>query len=373
MDLYIDRDALSRGLARVQGIIERRSTQAMLSHVLLHAREGGLRMTATDTEVAYIGDLEANVEQGGQLAVDANNFFQVVRALPDPTVQLTTGPGNRLEVRSGRAYFKLPGFPAEEYPPLPAFDATGSARLSEGELRRLVEQTAFSVAQDDVRYGLNGAHLEEVQSDSGARLRMVATDGHRLSSAEADFEGELVITPRTLVPRKALAVMRKLLEGEDEAVEVSFGQGAIHLATRNESERFWFRLLEGEFPDYHAVVPKENKYLAAIRRDELTSALRRVMILIQERARAVKFAFDDTELRIEVQNSDRGEVKEEVPIELEGEPITVGFNARYLLDILSVISGDRVVLELAHPLAPCLVRDPDDERAFFVVMPMRLD
>jgi DNA polymerase-3 subunit beta len=371
MDLYIDRDELSRGLARVQGIIERRSTHPLLSHVLLHAREGGLRMTATDTEVAYIGDLAANVEKAGQIAIDAANLFQVVRSLPEPTVQLTVS-SKRMEIRSGRAFFRLPGYAAEDFPPLPTFDAKGSAKMKEGVLRRLVEQTSFAVATDDVRYGLNGAHLEEAKAEDGTPLlRMVATDGHRLSSAQGPYEGELVITPRMLVPRKALAVMRKLLEVDDDEVELSFGEGAIRLARPD--QMFWFRLLDGEFPDYEAVVPTDNKHRAMLRRDDLAATLKRVAILVQDRARAVRFAFNETELEIEVHNVDRGEVKEAVPIELEGEPIQVGFNARYLQDILGVMTGDRVVLELAHPLAPCLVQDPDAEDAFFVVMPMRLD
>jgi DNA polymerase-3 subunit beta len=372
MDLYIDRDALGRGLARVQGIIERRSTHPLLSHVLLHARDGGLRMTATDTEVAYIGDLAANVTKGGQLAVDAANLFQVVRSMPDPTVQLVAQTNKRLEIRSGRSQFKLPGFPAEDYPALPAFDVRGSVTMPEGSLRRLVEQCSFSVASDDVRYGLNGAHLEEVTTNGQRRLRMVATDGHRLSAAEAPFEGQLALTPRMLVPRKALAVMRRLLEGDEAPVEIGFGEGAIRLSRPEQT--FWFRLLDGEFPDYHAVVPTENKHQIVIRRDELASALKRVGILVQDRARAVKFSFkSEGELEIEVQNVDRGEIREVVPVELDGAAITVGFNARYLAEVLSALRGDRVALKLAHPLAPCLVVDPEDDSAFFVIMPMRLD
>ncbi|MCB9686246.1 MAG: DNA polymerase III subunit beta [Alphaproteobacteria bacterium] len=372
MDLYIDRDELGRGLARIQGIIERRSTHPLLSHVLLHARDGGLRMTATDTEVAYIGDLSANVSRPGQLTVDAANLFQVVRSLPEATVQLTSTSNKRLEVRSGRSQFKLPGSAAEDFPALPAFDARGTAKMAEGALRRLVEQTAFSVATDDVRYGLNGAHLEEVTAESGEkRLRMVATDGHRLASAEAPFEGSLALSARMLVPRKALAVMRKLLEGDEDQVEIGFGDGAIRLSRPEQT--FWFRLLDGEFPDYHAVVPTENKHRAMARRDELGAALKRVGILVQDRARAVRFAFSETELEIEVQNADRGEVREVVAIELEGAAIQVGFNARYLAEVIGVLRGDRVSLELAHPLAPCLVRDSDHDDAFFVIMPMRLD
>lgn len=371
MDLYIDRDELSRGLARVQNIVERRSTHPLLAHVLLHARDGGLRMTATDTEVAYIGDLAANVEKGGEVAIDAASLFQIARSLPEPTVQLTLGAANRLEVKSGRARFRLPGFPAEEFPQLPAFDGKGTATLAEGALRRLVECTHFAVATDDVRYGLNGVHLEATDGEEGPRLRFVATDGHRLAAASAAYEGELVITPRTLVPRKALAVMRKLLEGDEEKVELAFGEGAIRLSRPGQT--FWFRLLDGEFPDYAAVVPREHKMQARVAREEFVSTLRRVMILVADRARAVRFAFGDGELEIEVHNVDRGEVKENLPIEIEGDPMTVGFNARFLQDVLSVLHGDAVVLETSNPLAPCLVRSPDDPEAFFVVMPMRLD
>jgi DNA polymerase-3 subunit beta len=371
MDIYIDRDELSRGLARVQGVIERRSTQPLLSHVLLHAREEGLRLTATDTEVAFIGDLAANVTSTGQLTVEASSLFQIIRAMPESTVQLVRNANNRLEVRSGRSSFKLPGFPAEEFPALPAFDRRGAVQIPERELRRLIEQTHFAVASDDVRYGLNGVHLEERVVDGVAQLRFVATDGHRLSAAETPADGTLHLTPRMLVPRKALAVMKKLLGNSEETVEVAFGEGAIRLAMAGQT--FWFRLLDGEFPDYEAVVPSDNKVFAMLDRNTLLSALRRVAILVSERSKAVRFAFDESELEIQVQQVDRGEVKEAVPLELDGGDITVGFNARYLQDILSVMEGSRVRLSLAHPLAPCLVEDPDATGAFFVVMPMRLD
>ncbi len=370
MDLYIDREELGRGLARVQSVVERRSTQQVLSHVLLVAREGGLRVTATDTEVAFIGDLAANVSKPGQLAVDAANLFQVVRSLPDPTVQLVGAAGNRLEVRSGRAAFKLPGIAAEEYPPLPAFDVTGTAILAGAELRRLVEQTSFAVATDDVRYGLNGVHMEQVTTPDGARLRMVATDGHRLASAECAFDGTFAVSPRMLVPRKALTVLRKLLEG-DESIEVAFGTGAIRLA--RPGQMFWFRLLDGEFPDYRAVVPAEGQHRVILDREAISAVLRRVAILVQDRARAVRFAFSEGELEVDVANADRGEIRETLPVELEGKPLTVGFNARYLGEVLGAVRGDRVSFELAHPLAPCLVKGLGDDRAFFIVMPMRLD
>lgn len=371
MELYIDRDALGRGLARIQGVIERRSTHPILSHVLLHARDGELRMTATDTEVAYIGDLAANVSTGGELAVDAAGLFQIVRALPESTVHLTSTDNHQLEVRSGRAFFKLVGVAAEEYPALPPFETKATAELAEGELKRVVEQISFSVASEDVRWGLNGAHMEERATDTERRLRFVATDGHRLACAETPFEGEFAFTQRMLIPRKALAVMKKLLESGDTSVHLDFGDGGLQL--RRPGQTFWFRLLDGEFPDYRAVVPTESKHTAILRRTELAATLRRVGLLVADRARPVKFGFSEEELQVEVHNVDRGEVRETVPCELEGESVTVGFNAKYLQDILGVLAGDKVVLELAHPLAPCMVRDPETDASFFVVMPMRLD
>ncbi len=375
MDIYIDRDELSRGLARVQGVIERRSTHPLLSHVLLHAREDGLRMTATDTEIAFIGDLAANVESTGQVAVDAANLFQIVRALPESTVHLTVNAkgstNHQLHMKSGRSSVRLPGYPAEEYPALPAFDSLGKVQVPERELKRLIEQTHFAVATDDVRYGLNGVHMEEREIDGQRVLRFVATDGHRLSAAQTPIDGELHITPRMLVPRKALGVMKKLLGGSDAPVEISFGEGAVKLSLPGQS--FWFRLLDGEFPDYEAVVPSDNKVFAMLERNNLLSSLRRVNILVADRARAVKFAFGEEEVEIQVHNVDRGEVKEIVSLSLDGSPITVGFNAKYLAEILGVVGGEQVRLSLAHPLAPCLVEDPDSGTAFFVVMPMRLD
>ena len=371
MDLYIDRNELSRGLARVQGVVERRSTSPVLSYVLLAANEDGLRVTATDTEVAFIGDLSANVEKKGELAVDAANLFQIIRSLSEPTVHLTLGSGQRLEIRSGQSFFRLPGVPAEEYPAIPAFNAQGVANMQTSVIRRLVEQSNFAVATDDSRYGLNGAHVEEINDDAGRRLRMVATDGHRLAASEGTYDGELAITPRMLMPRKALNVMRKLLDGHDEGIEIAFGEGTVRL--KRPGQTFWFRLLDGEFPDYKAVLPAECKHKVLVKCSELSSALKRVGILIQERSRAVKFQFSDDQLEIASNSADRGEVKEVVAVELDGEPITMGFNISYLKDIIGVISGSTVQFEMSHQLGPCLIRDPNDASAFFVVMPMRLD
>ncbi|RME28299.1 MAG: DNA polymerase III subunit beta, partial [Deltaproteobacteria bacterium] len=205
MDLYIERDELIRGLGRVQGIVERRPTTQALSHVLLQARDGSLVMTATDTALALVAEYTARVEEPGELSVDAAHLYQIARVLPEPTVHLRSAPGNRLSIRCGSAEFTVVGISADEFPPLAARDDRSALTVHGGDLRRIIEETIISVSKDDNRYGLNGAHLEEVTSDDGtSRLRMVTTDGSRLSLSEAPFTGEFGMGRKMLLPRKAL-------------------------------------------------------------------------------------------------------------------------------------------------------------------------
>lgn len=368
MELYIERDALGAALARTQGIAEKRGEAALVDHVLLQSVDDGLRLTATDTEIASIGTVSANVRATGAIAVHAAQLFQIVRSLPEPTVRLKLIERARLEVVCGRSKFKVPGREAEDFPTLPPFEARCSVNVTEGALRRVIELVSFAVATDDVRYGLNGAHIE---SGPGL-LRLVGADGHRLNSASCAVEGESLDVPRRmLIPRKALAVLRKSLDTGDGTVGLEIGEGAIRIV--REHEALWFRLIDGEFPDYHTIVPTSHNHLVSVRRDELGAALKRASILAVDKARSTKFSFGASELEVEVTNTDKGEVTETVPISLAGDPIQTGFNARYLSDLIAALAGERVTLELSSSLAPCVVRNPDDEGSFFLVMPMRFE
>jgi len=373
MELYIDRDELLRGLARVQGIVDRRNTpNPILSHVLLQAREGHLRLTATDTEIAFIGDFVANVEDSGELAVHASNFFQIARMLPDHTVHLKRGPQNRLEVTSGPAWYKVLGLPGEDYPPLPEFDGRASMKMSSSTMRRMIERSSFAICPDDNRYGINGAHLQRVDDDDGGhKLRMVATDGHRLAYSEANYEGELGMGPRLLLPRKAIGEIKKLSEGVDGDLEITFGENSALVA--DASARFYFRLIDGEFPDYGPVIPKAPKRQARVLRETFAAALKRVGLLAADKTRPVRFAFDSDSVTISAQNSDIGEAREVVPIELQGDPLEVGFNVKYFIDILGVVGSEYVTVNLGDALSPAVIVEPDTDDSLFVVMPMRLD
>ena len=372
MDLYIDRDELIRGLSRVQGIVERRTTNPSLAHVLLSASGDRLRMTATDTLLALVSDYEARVESEGELSVDAQTLFQIARTLTHPTVHLKLGSGNRLAVRCGSAEFNVVGLGAEEFAPLPTRSDRSTLRMSGGALRRLIEETLFSVSPDDNRYGLNGAHMEEVTSkEGGNRVRLVTTDGSRLSWSEAAYEGEFGMGRKMLLPRKALGEVKKLADIDERGWEISFGERSATFAS--EGLTLMVRLVDGEFPDYRQVVPQGFKRHVNLPRDAFAGALKRVGIMASDRNHSVRFAFEEDRVVLTAQNVDAGDVREEVAAELEGEPLFTGFNVKYFQDILGATSGDRLRLELGDALDPCLVRIPDRDDAMFVVMPMRLD
>jgi DNA polymerase-3 subunit beta len=372
MDLYIERDQLIRGLARVQGVVERRTTNPVLSHVLLSARGDALQMTATDSALTLVADYPATVETSGELSVDAQRLFQIARTLTDSTVHLSLSKANRLHVKCGKAEFNVVGSSPDDYPPVPTRDERARLTVSGGDLRRIIEETLASISADDNRYGLNGGHLEQITTEDGqTRLRLVTTDGSRLSWSEIEFEGDFGLGARMLIPRKALGEVRKLVELDDARWTVSFGQRAAAFST--DGVTLMLRLIDGEFPPYRDVLPPSAKRLVRVQRGPFSQALKRVSIMASDRNHSVRFAFDEDKLVMTAHNVDAGDVREELPADLEGAPIFTGFNVRYFQDILAATRGDELVLELGEPLDPCLVRIPERDDCMFVVMPMRLD
>ena len=371
MELYIDREELISGLNHVQGIVERRSTNRVLSNVLLAAKENVLTLTATNTEVTYIGELAGNVVVPGAISVDGTYLFNISKNLPDNTVHLKLGKQQRMEVESGSAWFKVHGLPAEDYPPITHFDETGGITLKNKDLKWLIERCSFAIAGEENRYGINGAHLEIVEDGEGSHLRMVATDGHRLSYAAVEFNGEFSMPSNMLLPRKALAELKKLCDSSDTEVSLSFGENGALVTLP--TARFFFRLIDGEFPDYRQVVPTSFQRQARISKSVLVDALKRVGLLASDRNRPVRFGFQESSLTVSSQNVDIGESREELPLEMDGDSLELGFNGRYFLDVLSVIESEQIVIELGDSLSPAIVRAPEDTDSVFVIMPMRLD
>jgi DNA polymerase-3 subunit beta len=371
MDFLIHRDELARALGRAQGIVEKRTTSPILSCALLQAQGDTLRITATDKTTTLISDHAATVRVPGEVAVDAANFFSVAKVLASDVVTVRLGEAGRLEVSAGTANYKLTTFPAAEFPVTPPLDQSRALVVEADALRATIDRTLFAVAPDDNRYGLNGAHLEQVSGEGGDLVRFVSTDGNRLCWAQAPFTGELGIGRKMLLPRKGLAECRKLLEGVTDPVTLAFGERAG--LVRWTGLMVHLRLLEADFPDYRQVLPSSFKRRALLEKDMFTQALKRVAIFATDASFSVRFQMGGDGLAITARKLDAGDAREHCPMDFSGEPIQMGFNARFLLDVLGAIRGGRVSMELGDTLSPCIMRDPDADDALFVVMPVRLD
>ena len=351
-----------------QGIVERRNTMPILANVLIESHGGQIHLTATDLEVGIRGRLEGEVARDGVVTVSAKKLYEIVREAPEETLQLRRLENDWVEIKSGKSVFKIVGMDAREFPEFPKFEGEKLSSVPAKVLREMIERTIFSVSSDETRYNLNGVFVEET---TDGKVRMVATDGHRLAMIERGI-GALGLSKGVILPRKGLAELRKLLEGVEEGlVSVGFKEN-MGLVVRENVELF-MRLIEGDFPDYSKVIPKDNPQLVRLEQDEFLHALRRVSILSSERYKGIKMDFKEGKVSISASNPDLGEAVEEIEIDYQGKALTVGFNARYLIDVLSVLgSGGEVGVALKDDVSPSVLRKSDDDGYLYVIMPMRL-
>jgi DNA polymerase III subunit beta len=359
---------LSRELYRVQGIADKNSTMPILAHVLLTADAGKLTVSATDMDVGLSGSYEANVKTPGAVAVHARQLYDIVKSLPGQEVELEKQENHWLELRSGPSRFRLVGMPADEFPALPSHTQTKTFSIAAQELARMIDRTIFCVSTDDNRHNLSGVYCE---SPKPKMLRMVATDGHRLALAEHDFGTDVHIEKGVIVPRKGFQELRRVLEGEAlQNVELGFSGNSGVLRAGNVV--LTTRLVEGQFPDYEQVIPKNSEKAAKVKRSSLGEALKRVSLLSQGRAYGVRLTFSPGKLELVAEDPELGDAHEALDIDFKGERLTIGFNARYVLDVLALINDEGVVFELTDDLSPGVVRPIEDRGFVAVVMPMRI-
>jgi DNA polymerase-3 subunit beta len=374
MKLSVAKSELQRGLARLQAIVEKRNTMPILANVLLSAskapKPGSLEVAATDLEVGIRGTHAAEVERAGAITASAKKLYEIVRELPDEPVRLEVSDGAYLSICCARAAFQLAGTTAEEYPTLPSISPARVARVGAVVLGEMIERTLYAASGDETRYNLNGVYVEYL-ADSG-KLRMVATDGHRLAYVDralgAEFEG---LERGVIIPRKGLTELKRLVDEED-ADEIELGFEGNSSVARKGGVTLVMRLIEGEFPNYRQVIPRESGRVLTLDTVVLAQSLRRVALLSAERSRAIKLEFAPGTLRLSSNNPDLGEAHEEVDVDFEGEPLSVAFNARYLMDALAVTRAKEVRLVLLDALSPAQLVPTDDPDALAVVMPMRL-
>jgi len=373
MKLSIAKAELQRGLGRIQSIVEKRNTMPILANVLLEARkqgrEGMLDLAATDLEVAIRGSQPAQVEKAGRVTASAKKLYEIVRELPDEAVRIEATADSYLTIRCARAEFTLAGASAEEYPTLPSLAVDQLVTVQAPVFAQMIERTMYAASGDETRYNLNGVFLEFL-SDS-QKVRMVATDGHRLAYVDRSLGSEIQgLATGVIIPRKALAELRRLLEEEDaDELEIGFqGNSGI---VRKKGVTLTMRLIEGEFPSYRQVIPREAKIQLVLAAEPLGHALRRVAVLSTEQTRAVKLELTPGLLKLSSSNPDLGQAQEELDVDYAGDPVQIAFNARYLLDALAVMGAKEIRLSLQDPLSPARLVPTDDGDTLAVVMPMR--
>jgi len=367
MKATIERAVLLKSLGHVQSVVERRNTIPILSNVLLEAREdGSLRLMATDLDLQVDESVPANVTQPGATTVSAHTFFDIVRKLPEGSqVELTAAEG-KMQVVAGRSRFNLSTLPRDDFPVIAEGDLPTRFELPAATLRQIIEKTRFAISSEETRYYLMGIFFHVVDD----QMRAAATDGHRLARVTVARPDGADGMPDVIVPRKAVQELYRLLEELEGTVEISlsptkirFGLGSAILTSK---------LIDGTFPDYNRVIPTANDKLLKLDPKSFSAGVDRVSTIASEKTRAVKMSVDRDKVTLSVTSPENGVATEEVPADYSADGLEIGFNARYLLDILGEIDGDTVEVHLADAAAPTLLRENDKSNALYVLMPMRV-
>ena len=366
MRFSLQREAFLKPLAQVVNVVERRQTLPVLANLLVQVRDGQLALTGTDLEVEMISRIAVEDAQDGETTIPARKLFEIVRALPDGSRVTVSQSAEKVTVQAGRSRFTLATLPANDFPSLDDVEATERVRVPEAALKELIERTAFAMAQQDVRYYLNGLLFDLRE----ASLRCVATDGHRLALCEAPLEGGAPTKRQLIVPRKGVLELQRLLEGGDRELELEMGRG--HLRVKRDDVTFTSKLIDGRFPDYEAVIPIGAEKEVRVDREVLRAALQRAAILSNEKYRGVRVEVTPGQLKISAHNPEQEEAQEEIEAETQVSDLAIGFNVNYLLDALSALRDEHVVIQLRDSNSSALVREASSEKSRHVVMPLRL-
>jgi DNA polymerase III subunit beta len=369
MKLTITREQLQEGLVSVAASVPAKTTLPILSNILLEAGKDGIRLSGTDLDISVSTTVSASVDQEGAITLPARKLVEIVRELPSAAIRLTASGEQRVTIECGRSRFRLLGLPREEFPAFPSVKFEGGWRTSSRELQKLIGHVAFAASTEESRPILNGV-LWELRPE---RMRMVATNGHRLARMDVPTsETQGASQADLIVPPKALEQIRRLFD-TDETVEIARSEN--HLGFRTSATQIFTRLIEGPYPNYEQVIPRENDKVATADKTALTSALRRMSIVASDQTHRIRMAFANGSCKLSVQTPDLGEAQEEVNVSYEGDPLEIGFNAAYLLEILKYIPTDEVRMTFKAPerAATCEPVGWDDPASYLaLVMPLRL-
>ncbi len=366
MKLEIDRETLLKPLLQVAGVIERRQSLPILSNVLIRLANSELSLTGTDLEIELVARTSIENTETSEITVPARKFADISRALPEGAKICIEIDGEKAKIRSGRSRFTLSTLPASEFPALDSIEAPVEFSVSQQQLKRLIERTQFAMAQQDVRYYLNGMMLELGKTG----IRAVATDGHRLATCEMQTKLDVPETRQVILPRKGVGELLRLLDESDSLAQIQLGTN--HIRVNLPDMVFSSKLIDGKFPDYRRVIPENAALRLICDRETLRQAFHRASVLSNEKYRGMRLQMKDDLLRATVHNPEQEEAEEEVEISYNGPEMEIGFNVAYFLDALNAIRDESVQINLSDANSSCLVHGEGDTDCKYVIMPMRL-
>ncbi len=371
MKLTIERAALLRSLNHVQSVVERRNTIPILSNVLIEAGDGVLSLTATDLDLSVVESVDADVGEAGAITTPAHTLYDIVRKLPDGAqVALEyDGENQKLTLQAGRSRFVLACLARDEFPDVGEDELPHQFSLDANDLRRLIDKTRFAISTEETRFYLNGIYIHIPEADNQA-LIAVATDGHRLARVRLPLPPGASDIPGVIIPRKTVGEIRKLLDEIEDPVQIGLSESKIRFELPGTV--LTSKLIDGTFPDYMRVIPSGNDKDLIVDSRLFAEAIDRVSTISSEKSRAVKLMLGTDLVTLSVNSPDSGSATEEVAASYTAEGMEIGFNARYVLDIMGQIEGDNVKISFADAAAPTLVQDGSDETALYVLMPMRV-
>lgn len=367
MKLKIQKEAIQHALQSIQGIVDKKTTMPILSHFLLKVNKTATLM-ATDLDIAMKGPVKADVIEKGSLCIPARKLFEIAKEV-EGEILLESQDNNWVKVTSGKSTFKLMGLPEDDFPSLPEAGKAEELTIKASSIKDMIEKTVYATGESDTRYTLNGLLFHFIPKKKNTDFKIVGTDGHRLSVISMSLEGKLSEEKKLILPKKAALELKKLIEGSDDNITMYIDKNHIFFST--DDIMLTSRLIEGTYPNYEQVIPKGNDKTVLIEKIAFLKALRRTSIMSRERTNAVRLDLESGKITLISMNPDIGEAREELAAQYKGDELTVGYNARYIMDILQAMEGETVQLELEEPLSPTLLTEPDTKGYTCVVMPMR--
>ncbi|MCW8831006.1 MAG: DNA polymerase III subunit beta [Gammaproteobacteria bacterium] len=366
MKFQIQRDNLLNSLQQIIGAVEKRQTMPALSNVLIKAGNESLSLTATDLEIEFVTSLNLLIDQPGEITVPARKLLDICKSLPVDSQMDITIKDDKAMIQSGRSRFSLVTLPANDFPSLDEISSNSEFEIPQMTLKDIIDKTAFAMAQQDVRYYLNGLMLE-VGSNV---LRAVATDGHRLAYCEKQTDFELADLKQVILPRKGVLELARLLDTSEDKVKIILGNN--HLRVELDDLRFTSKLIDGRFPDYNRVIPDDGNCVMTAEREVLKQALIRASILSNEKYRGIRLILEDNLVRLQAHNPDQEEADVDIEVDYQGDNLEIGFNVNYMIDALNASTSETTQLTLRDSNSSCLLTYPDQPDCKYVIMPMRL-